>query len=79
MSLEHYIIAALAALAAYLALVIYWRWYFRDCARPLPGTVAELLQDEALPERPSQDRNKQRERCGDCASGNTLPANRLPH
>lgn len=46
MNLEHYIITILAALVAYLALVLWWRWYFHDCAQPLPETVAELLRED---------------------------------
>lgn len=46
MTVEHYVIVALAAVAAFLGLMLWWRWYFDDCARPLPETTAELLEDD---------------------------------
>jgi len=57
MTLEHYAIVILAGIVAYLALVILWRWYFHDCAQPLPETVAELLQDDKeKPRKTGQNR-----------------------
>ena len=46
MTVEHYVIVILAGVAAYLGLVLWWRWYFDDRARPLPETTAELLEDD---------------------------------
>ena len=46
MTIEHYVIVILAGVAAYLGLLLWWRWFFHDCARPLPETTAELLRDD---------------------------------
>ena len=45
MTFEHYVIVALADVAVFLLGLLWWRWYFDDCARPLPETTAELLED----------------------------------
>jgi len=46
MTIEHYVIVILAGVAAYLGLLLWWRWYFIDRALPLPETTAELLRDD---------------------------------